>query len=116
MSNPRRSTTRSLPVILTARETQAFGERAAREVGAIGEAQDRLKEVSSQIKATIACHEAELRRVSQIVRQGYEYRHVDCEDVFDLETATVRTYRCDSGEAVDERPFTREERQGKLDL
>ena len=72
------------------------------------------KEAASQFKANIENIENELQVLAAHVRNKYEYRDVECDVIPDFKSGVVVTVRNDTGEVIDERPMTAEERQLKL--
>ncbi|MBW1937119.1 MAG: hypothetical protein JRI84_16565, partial [Deltaproteobacteria bacterium] len=57
---------------------------------------------------------AKLKLLAQKIRQGSEMRLVKCRVEQDFLTNSVKTYRLDTGELVEERAMTAEERQMML--
>jgi len=80
------------------------------------EAEDELKAISTQIKSKIALHSGAANSASTKISTGHEYRNVECEVTKNYTTGLVTTRRLDSGEVVDTRLMTTEERQAELPL
>ncbi|NTW67218.1 MAG: hypothetical protein HGB21_13080 [Nitrospirae bacterium] len=77
----------------------------------INELEEQKKSVMADYKARIDGKGADARRIAQILKQGYELREVDCEELRDYETRTVTVVRLDTGEMVSSRGMTIEEMQ-----
>lgn len=80
------------------------------------QAEDELKAVSTQIKSKIALHQAEANAASTKISTGHEFRNVECEITKNYTAGLVTTRRLDSGEIVDTRLMTPEERQVELPM
>lgn len=72
-------------------------------------AEQKLKEVQKQIKAEIEAHQTKISTLSKHYSNGYAYRHVDCEMVYDFDSKTVDIFRVDTGEKVSSRPIKQNE-------
>jgi uncharacterized FlaG/YvyC family protein len=75
-----------------------------------------LKSVSTQNKAEISEFEAQMGKLSEKIRSGYEHRNVKCTKNFDYRLGTVTITRLDTGEIIRERPMDEHEKQIKLKL
>lgn len=112
--NREETTTESLKCILTDAEKLDLGEKQAKDFAELQRLDDRLKEVSGQIKAQMKEVEARLKAASETIRNGYQYRDVDVLKVIDGEM--VRYYRTDTGESYRERGVFASERQMVLEV
>ena len=98
---------------LTDEEKMELGQRAARELQSLQQAEESKKEIDAQLKGTIEGHRAQALSFSRTLNNGYEYRDAECDERFDWESGMVIVTRCDTGERVDARPMTTEERQSR---
>jgi hypothetical protein len=98
----------------TEEERNTMARQVTELISKKAEAEGKLKSVSTQIKSEIAGIDAEMAKVSEMVRSGYEYRNVDCEVRSDYVAARVVIIRLDSGEIVEDRPMRMEETQREL--
>lgn len=75
------------------------------------EAEVRLKEVSTQIKAEIAGEDSIIQESAKKYNQGFEYRNVKCTVERDFERGKYRVTRDDTGEVIEDRLLTEKELQ-----
>ena len=108
--------TESLKVTLTNDEKITLGEQQAKDYSELLRLKDKLKEMSSQIKGQQEEVEARVKRISETIRNGYEYRDVEVRKVLDHDAGLARYYREDTGECFRERPMRPSERQGELSI
>lgn len=108
--------TESLKVTLTIDEKANYGEQQAKALQELRQLDDRLEEVKGQIKGQQKELEARVNRISETIRNGYEYREVEVEKQLDLEAGIAKFYRIDTGEIYRTRPLSKEERQGEMAL
>ena len=108
--------TRNLKCMLTQDETRTYGIELARENAAKDEAEERKKEVDAQLKAEIESHSTRALSIARKINNGYEYRDVECtlDCNYTKNSATIR--RTDTGEVIETRAMTQEERQMGLNL
>jgi hypothetical protein len=106
--------TESLKVTLTTEEKVNLGEQQAKDYSELLRLKDKLKEMSSQIKGQMEEVEARVKRISETIRNGYEYRDVEVRKVLDHEAGMARYYREDTAECFRERPLRPSERQAEL--
>lgn len=108
--------TRNLPVLLTDEELLRRGKRIAAIEEDIGRVEYTLTSAKGQHKAEVTRLEGERAQLSRDIRNGYEHRSVEVEVRHDYRAATVVTSRTDTGEVIDTRTMTIEERQVELEL
>jgi len=106
--------TRTLKVLLTDQEVLDFADQLARAVDETNRLEEEKKSLSDSFKAKITESEAKIQKLTNYVRNRYDYRPVDCEQTMDNNEGTASTVRLDTGETIEERQLTYEERQGKL--
>jgi hypothetical protein len=87
----------------------------------LAEALDRRNQLDLERKDTMAEFkdreaklDSEIGRLGTIVRGGKELRQVECEDQHNYKNGTADRVRLDTGEVVQTRPLTEEERQQEL--
>lgn len=106
--------TRSLPVPLTDAEVADRVREAKGRTDDIAKAHDTLADLSTKTKATkedIEFHQREVKRLVKIADAREEDRSVPCRWTYDLAANTATLYRTDSGELVESRAMTSEERR-----
>lgn len=107
-------TTRKLPVQLTEEEIQQRSQALAGNLKKTDVLKEEKKASTSEFKARIdACNDI-TKKLAEIITSGKEDRDVECEMIKDFKRNTVTITRTDTGEVVDERPMTEDERQEKM--
>ena len=109
-----RKTKRILKVILTEAEERQFGKDIARARQELAATNDQLDEVKAQFKARLEGHEKDMNRLALLLNNGYEYRDVECEVISNYKDGQITVVRTDTGEPVEERAMTDNERQREL--
>ena len=107
-------TTKRLPVQLTPEERQERGDALANSVQQTAALGEEKKAQDAEINGKIKLSKEVTRKLSQIITTGTEDRDVECDVVKDFKAGTVTTFRSDTGEQVDQRTLTAEERQEEL--
>ena len=82
----------------------------------ISEKKDELDTFKAQIKSDTTALEARLNSIAHKLRSGFEIRTVDCRMEMDFESNSIRFVRTDTGDLLEERAMSLEERQRELDL
>ena len=95
-------------------EKKNMGDDLAQKFASKHETEDKLKAVSTQIKSEINALDAIMGGLAEKIRSGYEMRDVECEIERDFKNARITITRLDTGEIVESRAMTPEERQKKL--
>lgn len=108
--------TRILPVKLTSREVVERGQLAAQVIHKIDEVEREKKRVTADAKEQTDRLESELRRLSYIVEREEEDRTVECFWRFDFMKNEKNLLRDDTGEVVETKAMTDEERQIALEI
>lgn len=106
--------TRTLPVKLDSFEIDELATRMAQAWREAREKEDELKEHKNKVKAEIGELYAEHDHLAAVVRERQEDREVECLDQYDYVLGMIITVRKDTGEKVDERRMSEEERQTNL--
>ena len=74
------------------------------------------KSVTGDFKSRLGALNERIHRLMVNVKNGVEMRSIDCELRLNYTKLTVMLVRKDTGEMVEERPMTSEEKQMELDL
>ena len=104
----------NLPVVLKREELEERAQRAAHLLQDHDAMQHEHKEQARSNKLELDKVASNLRDVSRTVREGKEYRDVQCERVFNWTRGTVTDLRKDTGEVLSERAMTEAEAQKAL--
>ncbi len=106
--------TRLLQVPLTQEEQLAAGKKLAEAVRTLTNVQAQAKSAASQFKAKIDEQQAKINGLQCLISDGYELRTVPCLNVMDYTDVVVRVTRTDTGEVIEERKLTEDERQSTM--
>ena len=104
-------TTRHLRCKLTDEERLNYGQQQADALQARDQAEDEIAEIKGTYKAKILAKDAEIKVLSAALLSGHEFRDVTCTATHDYTGGIVTTIRLDTGEAVESREMTEDERQ-----
>lgn len=104
-----------LPVRLTGEEKQKASERLALAIQEKDDADQQLATIKREFKDREEKLQGEFRHLGRLIRTGVEERPVECEERPNWSTCTMEQFRVDTGEMVNFRPMTREERQREMD-
>lgn len=107
--------TRELPCAVDDKGVNRLALLAAEIAGRLISLQIRKKAEAKLIASEIAEAEEALHNIHGSIRDRREIRNVDCEIVFDFKKGKATVYRMDSGEEVEVREITEEERQLELE-
>lgn len=105
---------RYLKYVFTEEEKKLMGSDLAQKFAIHTEAEGRLKSVSTQIKSEISTIESQMASISEKIRSGYEYRDIECDVEMDYDRGRVVVIRMDTGEIVEDRAMSVDERQKPL--
>jgi len=105
---------RFLMTKLTADEVAAAADDVARYLDDLTGLEAELTTVKSQFKARIEQCEANIAAKARLVREKKEIRPVDVEERYDMTECTLTVVRLDTGELIEERPLTGNEKQMKI--
>ncbi len=106
--------TRKLRCKLSDEELRSKGEALA---GSVDEKQKKkveAKNAASIARAAIKSLDEKIRRLTRDYQDRSEERPVECREVVDVRRSQVNTVRQDTGETIESRPMSVEERQGDL--
>lgn len=110
----REKETRNLPVELTDEEFIAKSKELSKKNKELETTEEEKKKTAADFSARIKTIEGEIKQLAQIVNTSTEYREVEIYERKDYERSVVNCYRRDTGEYVESRPMTRQERQKEL--
>ena len=102
--------------VLTGDETVERSKEMAQLLSEIGSDETDLKAVVQEFKSRIAGKEARLGTLARNVQNGFEFRIVPCERVFDFALGRVEEFRIDTAERIKQRRMTCDELQQDLGL
>ncbi|MCK9556291.1 hypothetical protein M0R36_10870 [bacterium] len=108
--------TKALKYFFTEEELRSIARQMAEQVLAVEDAEENKKTVTAQLAAEVKAAVSVLRETSQKHRAGFEYRPTECKEENDYKRGMVVITRLDTGEIVNERAMTVEERQLGLAL
>ena len=107
----RKKVQRSLRCELSYEEQRVKGLEMAEAVSLAREAEEDKTTKMKACKDLIESHLGHASALAQVLRQGYEVRPIECEQVMDYTVGKVIIQRSDTMETIDERAMTEEERQ-----
>jgi len=107
---------RQLSCQLTREEVEERARESAQLLERRDQFDDELKSAQKSGKARLTEMEAELRRLATEVRDRAVLRLTQCERRLDYDAGTVSEVRGDTGEFIQTRKMTEEEKQRELDL
>lgn len=103
-----------LPVKLTREERAQASMRLSQAVDEIDETKRQLDTIKREFKDKDEKLQSEVRHLARKVRTGVEDRAVECEERANWANVTMELFRMDTGEMVNFRPMSREERQREM--
>src|SRR3972149_385804 len=107
---------RQLSCQLTREEVEERARESAQLLERRDQFEDELKSAQKSGKARLTEMEAELRRLATEVRDRAVLRLTQCERRLDYDAGTVSEVRGDTGEVIQTRKMTDDEKQRELDL
>ena len=102
---------RELPIALSEKEILARGELLAKEVQVRERVDTERKEAAAGFRERLDKHDAEIERLAEEVESGAETQDVECALYEDGDRMLMQWVRLDTGEVIEERPMSAEERQ-----
>jgi len=106
--------TRILKCLLTQEEILQAGDDLATALDNLKQVQAEKDSVSKTFKAKEAELEANITAKQVLVRNKYDYRPVDCNNVLDYEAAECYVIRTDTNEEIIRRAMSEDEKQTTL--
>jgi hypothetical protein len=98
----------------TREEKEQFASELARNLSELDQQRLKKKEVVKSIDSEIATGEAQVSKLASFVKDGYEYRNIECDVFWNYEARIKTIYRTDTGEKVRTIPMTANELQDTL--
>ena len=105
---------RFLKCQLTKEELLQAGEDLATELDNLGQLGTEIESIKKSLKSKEAELDAKIHAKQIIVRNKYEYRQVDCDNILDYEVLECYVIRSDTGEEINRRKMTEDEKQTTL--
>lgn len=102
---------RQLPCQLTHDELITAAKGVARATADLAAAETEMQAVKAEYKETVARLEARRGESARLVNEGVQVREVECEEIHDLTAKTVVVVRRDTGEQVENRAMSAQERE-----
>lgn len=107
---------RTLPVRITPEEKTEACSKMAKAIEDLEDCARRKKEASAQFKSEEESLNAQIRKYLRVYRGEFEQKTVEVDGEKDFAEGVVRFYRRDTGELINIRDMTSNERQTALDL
>lgn len=107
---------RNLKAFFTEKEKVSLAEGFAAEHSRKVHIENDFDSVKKQYQTDLKRAEAEISSIAERLNTGWEMRRVECVETKDWRTGTITLVRKDTGEIVEERAMTGEERQAELAL
>jgi hypothetical protein len=108
--------TRNLPCKLSDTELLQKADELSVVVQEISAEEDRQVDVKAQMKARLTELDARKTRLAITIGRKEEYRDTDVALMGDIQAGTVSAIRADTGEVIETRPMTEDEKQRALPL
>jgi uncharacterized protein (UPF0335 family) len=109
-------TKRCLMYHFSQEELKATSVDMAFQIGVLEDLEKEKKEVNEAIKERMDSVKGKIKAAAHRIRTGQEERMVDCSICRDHLSNTIRVYRLDTQELIEERAMTAEERQQYLEF
>lgn len=100
----------------TREEKEGFSSDLAQKLQALEQLRIHKKQIVKSADSDIAETETEIKKLATFVKDGYEFRMVDCECTYDYTLTTKIITRLDTGEVVRKVAMTAAELQRTLPL
>lgn len=114
MESKRIAVREHLKCVLTETEIKAAGAQLARSYSEITDLEDQKKSSASDFKARIDGSTAQASILARKIQNGYEFRDIECEEVWNWDEKSVDVIRLDTFEVVKSRTMTAGELQQGL--
>ena len=102
--------TRNLPVMLTMDDLADRRDELVGHLEEIDELEEKRKKVVAEFKTKVDRSKARTKILARVIRSREELRPVECHRIADLERLILVVVREDTGEIVEERELTDDER------
>lgn len=114
MSQETRQVTRMLPVALTHDEQRELIQQQYVAEADIEAAGVERKDLGRKLNRRVDDNRKKIAEIKRVIASGRQDREVECEETLDYQAGQVRVHRLDTGELVEERELTQEERLADL--
>lgn len=112
----RRDIRKELTCTLDDSELAKYGRELSGRLSDLASIELEKKEAADNFKSRMSKIDKAIGEIQRKLHDGSEERVIECEQVLSFDTATVTIIRKDTGEVVEERPMTDEERQMPLGM
>lgn len=116
MKEKKRTIQKQLEVKLTEEEVLKYSRELARVNQDLASEEDKKKEIISDIANKINSFKTNITVLSRKISNGYEYRTVDVDVLFDYKKGMKYFVRRDTKETIEEGKLTDSDRQQELDF
>lgn len=116
MKEKKRTIQKQLEVKLTEEETLKYSRELAKVNQDLASEEEKKKEIMSDIANKINSFKTNITVLSRKISNGYEYRTVDVDVLFDYKKGMKYFVRRDTKETINEQVMTDEDRQQELDF
>jgi hypothetical protein len=106
----------SMKVALTKDELIEQGEIVSEAQAEFTQAEMELNSMKAQFKGKMDAAECKGRVACGLIRDKFQYRPVKCRKVLDYDKGSMTLTRLDTGEMVEHRPMSEQERQMEIDF
>lgn len=106
--------TRMLRVLLTQDELLAAGQKITDQMRLIESLEAEMDRIKKQYQGKIAEAQATMQNARSLVEDKYEIRKVLCDNVLDYTDVVCRVTRLDTGQIIENRKLTEDEKQTSL--
>lgn len=103
--------TRNLKCVLTESELLVYGKEMAEQEKKAEEIEDEKAAVTKALGEQVKYHSQMARSKAKLINDGFEFREVACDQTFDYPRGLVTVTRKDTGDVIEERAMTADERQ-----
>ena len=100
-----------LKVMFTEKEKVDMAGQIANSIRNLNRVEDELASLSAEYRSEIKKYQMEIRATAQKLNTGWEMRSTPCIEIRNYENGSIKTFRDDSQEMIEERAMTAEERQ-----
>ena len=101
---------------LTREEVEEAANKLATEIDSLTSLEEELKSVKADFKAQVEKSNAQVLMLTGLVRNKWQYRHIECDVLYDYTEQTVIVTRKDTGEVTEERAMSLGEKQMSFDF
>ena len=89
-----------LKCLFTREEKEGLSDELVRKIGELREKEGRKKAIVKSLDSEMAAMEMQISELARKFKDGYEYRDVPCERIYDYAEGKKYTTRMDNGEII----------------